>query len=193
MPHLVLASNNFHKLKEIQNSLVNSWQVVSQQEFAVSEIEETATTFVENALLKAHHAAKYTKLPVIADDSGLIIDSLNGEPGIYSARFAGLKANDHENNIKVLKLLEGIPENKRTARFHCTIVCLKYAKDPSPLICQADWEGKILLKEQGTNGFGYDPIFFVSTHNCSAAELSLEEKNKISHRGQALKILQEKL
>ena len=148
------------------------------------DVEETGLTFVENAILKARNAAKHTGLSALADDSGIEVDALNGRPGIYSARYSG--KGDDANNIKLLKELEGVPDEQRTARFRCCIVFMRHADDPSPLIADASWEGRILHELSGTNGFGYDPLFFVPTHNKCSAELSPDEKNAISHRGQAL-------
>jgi XTP/dITP diphosphohydrolase len=187
-PQIVLASNNVGKIREIQ-SLLPDVEIIPQSEIVQTEAEETGLTFVENALLKARHAAQHCRLPVIADDSGLAVDALNGEPGIYSARFAGIGADDKDNNEKLLLELAGIPFEERTARFICVIVMLKHAADPVPLISQGVWEGKILLHPQGANGFGYDPLFWVPEHKCSSAELLPEVKNSLSHRGQALRQL----
>ncbi len=164
-------------------------EVVAQTELAVPEIVESGLTFVENAILKARNAAKCTGLPAIADDSGLEVDALKGAPGIYSARFAGPSAGDVDNNAKLLVELEGIAGAQRTARFQCVLVYLRHEHDPVPLICQGSWEGSILHAPQGENGFGYDPLFFIKEPGCSAAELSAEQKNQLSHRGQALRQL----
>jgi len=185
---IVLASGNKGKIKEIQ-ALLNNFTIVTQQEFNIQEAEETGSTFVENAIIKARNAAVHSNLPAIADDSGLVVDALNGAPGVISARFAGPHANDQENLQKLIKDMEGIPEAQRTARFICVIVLMRHATDPFPIITQASWEGLILPKAQGTNGFGYDPIFWVPTENCSSAELPASRKNQLSHRGQALKEL----
>jgi len=191
---IVLASDNPGKLREIKKLLVNSpYEIIPQSEFSVPKLQETALTFVENAILKARHASQYTQLPAIADDSGLEIDALNGEPGIYSARYAGTDATSQKNIAKVLQKLLDIPKEKRSARFQCVMVYLKHIKDPSPIIAQGTWEGSILLQQQGKNGFGYDPIFYVPTYNCSAAELPIDIKNKLSHRGQALRKLLKEL
>ncbi len=168
---------------------VHNYQIISQADFNIPEIPETGFTFVENAIIKARNACEYTGLPAIADDTGLVIDALNGEPGIYSARYAGEGAQSHDNIQKVLEQMQDVASDKRTARFQCVIVYLRHAKDPAPVICYGTWEGRILLKEQGENGFGYDPIFYVPTHECSAAELPVEIKNKIGHRGLALQQL----
>lgn len=188
--HYVLASNNLGKVREIQHLLTNSnIEIIPQSQFNVPEIEETGLTFVENAILKARQAAHFTKLPVIADDSGLCVDILQGAPGIYSARYAGKNANDQKNNEKLLQQLQNVPPEKRGAYFVCVMVLLKHENDPLPAIFQGIWRGNILLAAEGKNGFGYDPLFYVPTQQCSAAQLSLEIKNTISHRGQALQQL----
>lgn len=191
---IVLASNNAGKVREIGQLLAGARiRVVPQGEQGVPEVEETGLTFVENAILKARHAARHSGLAAIADDSGLEVDALRGAPGIYSARYAGTAASDQENLLKLLRELEDVPENQRTARFQCLLVYLRHANDPTPLICQGTWEGRILTAPRGTNGFGYDPVFFVPTEGCSAAELDPETKNRLSHRGQALRRLQQLL
>ena len=187
---VVLASNNPGKVREINQMLAGlHLTVIPQSERSVPEAEETGLSFVENALLKARNATRHTGLPAIADDSGIEVDYLNGAPGIYSARYAGKGASDEQNLRKLLDDLVGVPETERTARFQCLMVYLRHEFDPTPVICQGTWEGRILLEPRGTNGFGYDPIFFVPTHNCSSAELPSEVKNKLSHRGQALRAL----
>ena len=189
MQRIVLASGNKGKLKELQSILnAKSVTLIAQSKFNVAEVAETGLSFVENALIKARHACIETGLPSIADDSGIEVDALNGEPGIYSARYAGFTgaSADAENNAKLLLELEQVPESERTARFQCVIVCLRHEKDPMPLICQGSWEGQILFKETGINGFGYDPLFYVPTHDCASAELEPNIKNTLSHRGQAL-------
>jgi len=187
---IVLASSNAGKVREF-NQLLGSLQleVVPQSQFNVTDADETGLTFVENAILKARNAAQHTGLPALADDSGLEVDALNGAPGIYSARYAGPKASDAENLEKLLGMLKDVPEQKRSARFQCVLVYLRHALDPTPLICQGTWEGRILTAPRGNNGFGYDPVFFVPTHAASAAELPAETKNALSHRGQALRQL----
>ena len=185
---IVLASNNQGKIKEIQ-ALLPDYSIIPQSEFIQTEAKETGLTFVENALLKARHAAQHCHLPVIADDSGLAVAALNGEPGIYSARYARIGASDKDNNEKLLLELAGVPFEERTARFICVIVMLKHAADPVPLVAQGIWEGKILMHPQGANGFGYDPLFWMPEHDCSSAELAPEVKNSLSHRGQALRQL----
>ena len=190
MKAIVLASSNPGKVREINQLLAGlSLQVQPQAEYGVADIEETGLTFVENALLKARNAAQHTGLPAIADDSGIEVDALYGAPGIYSARFAGEGASDQANLEKLLDELREVPEARRTARFQCLMVYLRHANDPTPLICQGTWEGRILFEPQGDNGFGYDPVFYVPTHDCSSAELPADVKNSLSHRGQALKQL----
>lgn len=191
---IVLASNNAGKVREIERLLAESRiQIRPQGEYGVPEAEETGLTFVENAILKARNAARHSGLPAIADDSGLEVDALRGAPGIYSARYAGPGATDEANLLKLLADLADVPEAERTARFQCVLVYLRHAEDPTPLICQGAWEGQILFEPRGTNGFGYDPIFLVPSHGCSSAELDPDTKNRLSHRGQALRRLQERL
>jgi XTP/dITP diphosphohydrolase len=188
--HIVLASNNAGKVREINQLLASEQiQVVAQGEFATPEAEETGLTFVENAILKARNAARHSGLAAIADDSGIEVDALNGAPGIYSARYAGPGCSDADNNRRLLDELAGVPEADRTARFQCVMVYLKHADDPTPIICQGTWEGVILESPRGENGFGYDPLFFVPDEGCTSAQLSAEQKNRLSHRGQALKLL----
>ncbi|MDH3281176.1 MAG: RdgB/HAM1 family non-canonical purine NTP pyrophosphatase [Gammaproteobacteria bacterium] len=191
---IVLASSNPGKLREINQILAPlKLTVVPQSDFNVPDAEETGMTFVENALLKARNAAHHTGLPAIADDSGIEVDYLNGAPGIYSARYAGKDASDEQNLQKLLANLKGIPDPERTARFQCLMVYLRHEFDPTPVVCQGTWEGQILAAPRGENGFGYDPVFLVPTHNCSSAELPAAEKNKLSHRGKALRKLVEEL
>ena len=186
---IVLASNNAGKVREINQLLAEQQiKVVPQKEFDIPEAEETGLTFVENAILKARHAAQLSGLPAIADDSGIEVDALKGAPGIYSARYAD-GAGDQANNEKLLQALKDIPETERTARFQCLMVYMRHAEDPTPIICQGTWEGRILTAPQGENGFGYDPVFLVPEEGCSSAELSPEVKNRLSHRGQALRKL----
>lgn len=190
MKKIVLASGNKGKVREINQILARlDIEVVPQSDFDVPEIEETGLTFVENAILKARNAAKHTGLPAIADDSGLEVDALLGAPGIYSARYAGPDTDDTRNLQKVLLALEGLPEAERSARFQCLLVYMEHDLDPTPIICQGTWEGRITTAPAGENGFGYDPIFFVPDHGCTSAQLSPEEKNRLSHRGQALQEL----
>lgn len=189
MQKIVLASSNAGKLVELQAIFSQKdVRLVPQSEYGVSDADETGLSFVENALIKARHACSETGLPAIADDSGIEVDALNGEPGIYSARYAGSSGPqaDKDNNAKLLAELTLIPEAERTARFQCVIAYLRHERDPMPLICQGTWEGRILFSESGSNGFGYDPLFYVPTHGCASADLDPEIKNSISHRGQAL-------
>jgi XTP/dITP diphosphohydrolase len=191
---VVLASGNPGKVREF-NALLADFhlQVVPQSAFAVPEAEETGLTFVENAILKARNASLHTGLPAIADDSGIEVDALNGAPGVRSARYAGPGADDATNVAKLLESLADVPEEARTARFQCVVVYLRRAEDPTPLICQGTWEGRITGEPRGANGFGYDPVFYVPTHDCTAAELVAATKNGLSHRGQALRRLVEAL
>ena len=185
-----LASNNAGKVREINQLLGDSGiTVVPQSEFGCPEAEETGLTFVENAIIKARNAALHSGLPAIADDSGIEVDALKGAPGIYSARYAGRGASDEANLRKLLGDLQGIPEAERTARFQCLMVYMRHAEDPTPLICQGTWEGRILAEPRGDNGFGYDPVFRVPELEHSAAELEADTKNRLSHRGQALRQL----
>ena len=187
---VVLASNNDGKVREFNALLAGiDFEIVPQSRHGVPEIEETGLTFVENAILKARNAAGHARLPALADDSGLEVDALNGAPGIYSARYAGPGASDGENLTKLLSMLNGIPEAQRTARFQCVLVYMRHELDPTPLIVQGTWEGRILTEPRGRGGFGYDPVFFVPTHGCASAELAPEAKNALSHRGQALQKL----
>lgn len=191
---IVLASSNAGKLAEIQSILGPAgFEVQSQKALDVASPAETGLTFVENAIIKARHAARQTGRPALADDSGLCVDALDGAPGVHSARYAGDDAGDDDNNAKLLATLEDVPAERRTARFQCVIVLLSHYADPVPVICQGCWEGSVQTAASGTNGFGYDPLFHVPTHECSAAELDSETKNRISHRGQALAELQRKL
>ena len=181
---IVLASGNAGKLREFASLLAPlQLNVTPQSQFDVPEVEETGLTFIENAIIKARAAAAHTGLPALADDSGLEVDALNGEPGIYSARYSG--EGDAGNNVKLLKALSGVPDQQRTARFQCVLVYLRHALDPTPIVCAASWEGRILNAPAGTEGFGYDPLFYVAEYGCSAAELDPAVKNKISHRAQA--------
>lgn len=187
---VVLASSNAGKLREFATLLADAgFEVVRQSELGVTDADETGLSFVENAILKARHAAAHTGLPALADDSGLVVDALQGQPGIYSARFAGEPRSDAANNSKLLAALQGVPAAQRTARFRCCIVFVRHAADPVPLIAEASWEGVILEALQGAGGFGYDPLFYVPSHACTAAELDAMEKNRISHRGQAMQRL----
>ncbi len=187
---LVLASGNAGKLREFQQIFaLSGMDVLPQAEFAITDAEETGLTFVENAIIKARHAAKLSGLPALADDSGLAVDFLDGAPGIYSSRFSGANATDQSNNELLLQRLKDVPENLRTASFHCVLVLMQHAEDPVPLIFHGQWQGIILSQAQGEQGFGYDPLFYVPEQRCSSAELAAELKNKISHRGQAVAAL----
>lgn len=191
---VVLATGNAGKVREMQALLEQAGiSVRAQSDFAVTEAEETGLTFVENAILKARNASRQTGLPAIADDSGLEVDALGGEPGIYSARFAGAGASDADNIRKLLNSLEGLPQSERSARFRCVLVYLRHAGDPAPLICQGTWEGRILHTPSGDGGFGYDPVFWIEALQCSSASLSKDDKNRLSHRGQAMRMLLEQL
>jgi XTP/dITP diphosphohydrolase len=191
MKSIVLASANPGKVREFSQLLAGcDLEIIPQTHFLVSSVEETGLSFVENAIIKARHASQQTGLPAISDDSGIEVDALNGAPGIYSARFAGVGATDEANLQQLLDQLREVPEGRRTARYHCVIVYMHHPKDPMPLICQGTWEGHILRERRGHYGFGYDPIFYVPTHHCTSAELLPDIKNQLSHRGQALRALQ---
>ena len=187
---VVLASGNKGKLNEFNQLLAPlDITVLPQSEFNVSSVEETGLTFIENAILKARHASKISGLPAIADDSGLEVDALKGAPGIYSARYAGETADDNANNQKLLRELNGITTENRTARFQCVLVYLEHPADPTPIVCQGSWEGLILESPAGSQGFGYDPLFWIPSKQCASAELNRDEKNRLSHRGKALREL----
>jgi len=187
---IVLATGNRGKLRELTAMLAgHDFEIVPQTALGVTEADETGLSFVENAILKARNAAQQTGLPAIADDSGLEVDALDGAPGIYSARYAGSQASDADNTAKLLEALKTVPPEQRGARFRCAMVYLKHADDPAPLICEGVWEGRILDAPRGSNGFGYDPVFLVPERGCVSAELPPEEKNRLSHRGQALQKL----
>lgn len=190
----VLASGNVGKLNEF-NELLSplGYHLTSQADHGVSDVEETGLTFVENALIKARAASRASGLPALADDSGLVVDALNGEPGIYSARYAGEPSNDEANNAKLLAALADIPEGKRQAKYWCALVYLRHAEDPSPLVIQREWRGDILSHPRGEGGFGYDPLFWIPEQGVSAAELPASEKNRLSHRGRAVAALIEAL
>ncbi len=191
MQKVVLASGNRGKVREFNQILAHcGLEVMAQTELGVEEVEESGLTFVENAILKARAAAEHTGLPAIADDSGLEVDFLKGAPGIYSARYAGVGASDQENIDRLLTALEGVAEADRSARFQCLMVFMRHGHDPTPIICSGTWEGSIGMTQQGTNGFGYDPVFWPAQHQCSSAQLEPEQKNDISHRGMALRQMQ---
>lgn len=191
---VVLASNNKGKIREL-NELLNivNIEVVPQSELHVAEIEETGTSFIENAILKARHAAHVTGLPALADDSGLAVEALKGAPGIYSARYAGNDANADNNIEKLLNEMRAIPDDKRQASFHCVLVFMEHEHDPTPIVCHGVWHGMILHERRGEQGFGYDPVFYVPTEMKAAAELPSQIKNKISHRAIALQSLVKQL
>nr|WP_024965805.1 XTP/dITP diphosphatase [Pantoea sp. IMH] len=190
MQKVVLATGNAGKVRELADLLAAfGLDIVAQTELGVTSAEETGLTFIENAILKARHAAAITGLPAIADDSGLAVDALGGAPGIYSARYAGEDASDLQNLNKLLTALEKVPDGKRQAQFHCVLVYLRHAEDPTPLVFHGSWEGEITRSAAGEGGFGYDPIFYVPALGKTAAELSREEKRAVSHRGKALTLL----
>ena len=185
---IILASSNIGKIKEIQ-AILAEHLIVPQSVFNVTDADETGSTFVENAIIKARHAAFQCKLPAIADDSGLVVDALSGAPGVISARYGGVGASDRDNVQKLLKELEDVPKEQRSARFICVMVFLEHAEDPFPVIAQGVWEGQILYQPIGDNGFGYDPVFWVPEQQCASAELSAAVKNSLSHRSKALRSL----
>jgi XTP/dITP diphosphohydrolase len=194
MSRLVLASSNQGKLAELRPLLADTgMELVAQSELGVQDAIEDGLSFVENALIKARHACRATGLPALADDSGIVVDALDGAPGLVSAHYAGVHGDGPGNIARVLRELEGVPEVRRTARFHCTLVLLRHAADPQPIIAEGSWEGRILLAPRGNGGFGYDPIFFDPALAAGAGEMSAELKNRVSHRGRALAVLREKL
>ena len=194
MHKLVIASGNPGKLRELSALLEPlGYELHAQSEFDVPEAEETGTTFVENAIIKARNAAAHTGLPAIADDSGIEVDALDGAPGVYSARFSGPGADDASNNALLVEKLRNVPEQQRGARYRAVLVYMRHAADPSPIICEGSWEGRIILEPRGDNGFGYDPHFWLDSHGCTSAELDPAEKNRLSHRGQALREMVERL
>ena len=183
---LVLASSNAGKLAELRDLLGDRCVLHAQSEFGVGDADETGLSFVENAILKARHAARATGLPALGDDSGLCVDALDGAPGLYSARYAGRHGDNEANIDKLLQVLDGVPDDARTARFVCVLALVRHADDPMPLIAQGEWAGRILAARRGDRGFGYDPVFFSPAHGCSAAELPADVKHRDSHRGVAL-------
>lgn len=194
MKRLVLASGNPGKLQELSTILDDlGYELHAQSEFDVSEVAETGTTFVENAIIKARHAATHTGLPALADDSGIEVDALDGAPGVYSARFSGPGADDAANNALLVEKLRDVPPMERSARYRAVIVLMRHAADPSPLICEGSWEGVIQLEPAGSGGFGYDPYFYLTDRECTSAQLTAAEKNRLSHRGKALAELKRKL
>lgn len=187
---VVIATGNAKKLRELADLLAPSGLIaVAQRELGVSDADETGLTFVENAILKARHAAAATGLPAIADDSGLEVDALGGAPGVFSARFAGTHGDDAANNRRLLECLQGVPKAQRRARYRCVMVALRHARDPSPLIREGTWEGSIALTPGGREGFGYDPLFLVEEYGVTAAELPFSVKQRLSHRGRAVRAL----
>lgn len=194
MHELVLATGNKGKVAELEGLLQPlGWQVKPQSEWNFAEVEETGLTFIENAILKARHAAEKTGLPALADDSGLAVNALDGAPGIYSARYAGLGCTDQENIDKLLAALQDIPDAERQASFHCVLVYMRHANDPTPIVCHGRWDGMIATAQHGDHGFGYDPVFWLPELNCTAAQLSASQKQQLSHRGKALRQLVEQL
>jgi XTP/dITP diphosphohydrolase len=188
MSQIVLASGNIGKLRELSQILSPlGLKLIAQSDLNVAEAEETGLSFVENAIIKARNAALVTGLPAIADDSGIEVDALHGAPGIYSSRYAGPDASDTDNIHALLNAMKDVPENERTARFQCVVVFMRHSEDPTPLICQGSWQGQILQSPSGDEGFGYDPVFWVTETDCTAAELSPEQKHAISHRGKAMR------
>ncbi|MCT8342312.1 XTP/dITP diphosphatase [Photorhabdus kleinii] len=190
MQKVVLATGNPGKVRELAQLLADfGLDIVAQTELGVNSTEETGLTFIENAILKARHAAQVTGLPAIADDSGLSVDILGGAPGIYSARYAGENATDQQNLEKLLDTMKDIPDDQRQAQFNCVLVYILHAEDPTPLVFHGRWLGVIARQPAGNGGFGYDPIFYIPKLGCTAAELTGEQKNAVSHRGQALKMM----
>ncbi|AQZ94298.1 RdgB/HAM1 family non-canonical purine NTP pyrophosphatase [Halopseudomonas phragmitis] len=192
LTRLVLASNNAGKLKELQAMLGSQIEVLPQKQFTDQEADETGLSFVENAILKARHAARASGLPALADDSGLAVDALGGAPGIYSARYAD-GAGDAANNSKLLAALDGLPDEQRGAQFICALALVRHADDPLPILCEGHWRGRILHAPRGDQGFGYDPLFWVPETECSSAELPAEQKNRLSHRARAMVLLRQRL
>lgn len=190
MQKIVLASSNKGKVAELSQMLAGrNIDIIAQSTLGVSDAAETGLTFIENAIIKARHAALTTGLPAIADDSGLAVDALGGAPGIYSARYAGEGATDKLNIDKLLANMQAIPAPQRSAQFHCVLVYMRHAEDPTPLICHGIWHGEIATSAIGEHGFGYDPVFWLSHENCSAAQLTPSQKQQLSHRGKALQRL----
>lgn len=190
MQKVVLATGNAGKVRELAGALADfGMEIVAQSALGVASVEETGLTFIENALIKARHAARVTGLPAIADDSGLAVDALAGAPGISSARYAGEDASDRQNMDKLLAALASVPDGQRGAQFHCVLVYLRHADDPTPLVCHGSWSGEIARQPSGAGGFGYDPVFLLTEQGRTAADLNTEEKQALSHRGQALACL----
>ena len=187
---IVLASGNLNKVREINALLSNtSYEIIPQSEFNVIEADETGTTFLENALIKARNAAQHTKYPVIADDSGIEVDALDGKPGVFSSRYAGQNASDKDNLNKLIKNIKRLDPKDCHARFICSMVFLENMNEKDPIVVEGVWEGYVVVNPCGKNGFGYDPIFYIPSLGCTSAELSDDKKNELSHRGQALRLL----
>ena len=194
MHKIILATGNLNKVREISASLQGSnIEIMPQSMFNVPDADETGTTFVENAIIKARNCAAHTGEAAMADDSGIEVDALGGAPGVHSARYSGEHANDDKNTALLLRNMEDVPDGKRTARYWCVMVYMRSASDPTPIICQASWEGVIIREKRGTNGFGYDPVFLIPGLGKTAAEVSLEVKNSMSHRAKAIRMMTEKL
>ena len=189
---LIIATHNEGKFKEIQHFLL-PLHCQTSKHLGLESPEETGQTFIENAILKARYVSQFANNSCIADDSGLVVPALDGKPGIFSARFSGPNATDEDNRKHLLLLMKDIPKHQRQAFFYCAMVYMKHAQDPAPLIGCAKWEGEIAETEQGQNGFGYDPIFYLKDYDCTAAQLSIDEKNKVSHRGKALQSLSQQI
>lgn len=194
MHKIFLATGNLNKVREISASLKgSSIEIMPQSMFNVPDADETGTTFVENAIIKARNCAAHTGEAAMADDSGIEVDALGGAPGVHSARYSGEHANDDKNTALLLRNMEDVPDGRRTARYWCVMVYMRSASDPNPIICQASWEGVIIREKRGTNGFGYDPVFLIPELGKTAAEVSLEVKNSMSHRAKAIRMMTEKL
>ena len=194
MHKIILATGNLNKVREISASLKgSSIEIMPQSMFNVPDADETGTTFVENAIIKARNCAAHTGEAAMADDSGIEVDALGGAPGVHSARYSGEHANDEKNTALLLRNMENVPDGKRTARYWCVMVYMRSASDPTPIICLASWEGVIIREKRGTNGFGYDPVFLIPELGKTAAEVSLEVKNSMSHRAKAIKMMTERL
>ena len=194
MHKIILATGNLNKVREISASLKgSSIEIMPQSMFNVPDADETGTTFVENAIIKARNCSAHTGEAAMADDSGIEVDALGGAPGVHSARYSGEHANDEKNTALLLRNMEDVPDGKRTARYWCVMVYMRSASDPTPIICLASWEGVIIREKRGTNGFGYDPVFLIPELGKTAAEVSLEVKNSMSHRAKAIKMMTERL
>ncbi|MDY6274394.1 MAG: RdgB/HAM1 family non-canonical purine NTP pyrophosphatase [Succinivibrionaceae bacterium] len=194
MHKIILATGNLNKVREISASLKgSSIEIMPQSMFNVPDADETGTTFVENAIIKARNCSAHTGEAAMADDSGIEVDALGGAPGVHSARYSGEHANDEKNTALLLRNMENVPDGRRTARYWCVMVYMRSASDPTPIICLASWEGVIIREKRGTNGFGYDPVFLIPELGKTAAEVSLEVKNSMSHRAKAIKMMTERL